>query len=302
MLSSRHAPVLDKGYAKLVGMMIDFEDLDAVADFSPGSRGVYLDVVPEDLTLDAQIARAARVSYAEGTKSVRSEAGLIDYLMRHRHTSPFEQVVFKFKLKMPLFVAQQWIRHRTARLNQESARYSVVKDEVYQPTLWRAQDDVNKQGSAGVIAGAAQADFDQERHENVREAFALYHHMLDHGVARELARTHLPVGTYTSMVWQMDLHNLMHFLSLRMDEHAQYEIRLYAQALYDLVQPLAPLAFASFENHVLGAVTFSGDEMALIREVLDYNTDIEDLEAALSERGVNKSRRREFLAKIGVTE
>lgn len=310
--------VLDKGYVKLVGVMTDFEDLAEVIVAQAeddGGEKFAMTAVPENLTFDAQIARAARVSYQEGTAQARSDAGLIDYLMRHRHTSPFEQVSFKFQLKMPLFVAQQWIRHRTAKLNQESARYSVIRDEFYVPDEDRiqGQHESNKQGSGDALDDLARSTTRWSIRMASGDSFDEYREMLDLGVARELARTVLPVGTYTSMVWQMDLHNLMHFLSLRMDEHAQWETRQYAQALYDLVQPLVPLAFSSFRNHVLDAVTFSADEVALIREAIEtayesFNEDtrksefVEELVDELSKIGLNASRRREFLNKIGDPE
>lgn len=277
--------VLNYGYVKLVGVMTDLDDQDAA-------------------TLDAQIARAARVSYQGGTSEKRDDAALIDYLLRHRHTSPFEQVVFKFELRMPLFVAQQWIRHRTARLNQESARYSVIADDVYVPgpNRVRGQHANNKQGSGGQLNDDEKYVAEHYIRKSTHESHGYYAELLDIGVARELARIVLPVGTFTSMVWQMDLHNLMHFLSLRLDEHAQWEIRQYAQALYDLVQPLAPLAFASFENHVLNAVTFSGDEMKFIRNAIAcYTSGGQELDERLEDDvpQLAASRRRELLAKIG---
>jgi len=212
---------------------------------------------------DQRIVQAARVSYGAGTKSYRQDRALIQYLMKHEHTSPFEQVQLTFHAKMPIFVARQWVRHRTARINEISGRYSVMKDEFYlpEPDMIRYQSDVNKQGRAEeplppdeAEAVIAQMQADQQR------AFNHYQEMLERGVAREIARTNLPLSLYTEWYWQIDLHNLLHFLALRLDSHAQYEIRAYAEAMATCAKAVAPLAYEAFEEHVLGGVRLSRSE------------------------------------------
>jgi thymidylate synthase (FAD) len=219
---------------------------------------------------DERVVQSARVSYGAGTKTYREDAGLIDYLLRNRHTSPFEQVVLTFHIKLPIFVARQWIRHRTARLNEISGRYSVMNDDFYIP----APEDVafqsadNKQGRS--------ASVDPEEAEKIRagleavqkKAYEAYRELTDRGIARELARINLPLSLYTEWYWQIDLHNLFHFLELRLDPHAQKEIRLYAEVLFDIAKKIAPRCCASFEEHVLKGVRFSGAEFAELRRRL----------------------------------
>jgi thymidylate synthase (FAD) len=236
-------PVLDKGFVRLLDYL--------------GS--------------DQRIVQAARVSYGEGTKSYRRDAGLIDYLLRNDHTSPFEQVIFTFHAKMPVFVARQWVRHRTARLNEISGRYSVMKDEFYVP----AGDDVaeqsedNKQGRVENPAGAELQESVRTRLADGQEtAYAEYTALLDDGVARELARVNLPLSLYTEWYWQIDLHNLFRFLKLRMDGHAQREIRAYATTMFEITKRVCPAACASFENHFLGSVRFSAVEWRALQEML----------------------------------
>lgn len=221
---------------------------------------------------DARIVQAARVSYGAGTKSVREDAALIDYLLRNEHSSPFEQVVFTFHLKMPIFVARQWVRHRTARLNEISGRYSVLQNECYIP----AEGDVaqqsadNKQGrEAQAVSELAAQKTRMLLKQGQEAAYSAYEELIDAGLARELARINLPLSLYTEMYWQIDLRNLFHFLKLRLDAHAQKEIREYAGALFAIVQKVAPLASASFANHILNAVRFSGEEMRDLRARLD---------------------------------
>jgi thymidylate synthase (FAD) len=220
---------------------------------------------------DERVVQAARVSYGEGTKSYREDAALIDYLLRHRHTSPFEQVILTFHIKLPIFVARQWIRHRTARLNEISGRYSVMKDDFYLP----APEDLalqgrdNKQGRSPEALEAGQAEGVRAALEKgQKEAYAAYSSLIDDGIARELARINLPLSLYTEWYWQIDLHNLFHFLSLRMDSHAQKEIRLYAEKLFEIAGKVAPRCCESFERHVLGGVTFSQDEFAELKKRL----------------------------------
>ncbi len=212
---------------------------------------------------DQRIVQAARVSYGAGTKSYRQDRGLINYLMKHEHTSPFEQVQLTFHAKMPIFVARQWVRHRTARLNEISGRYSVMKDEFYvpKPDMIRYQSDVNKQARADepLPLDEAEAVITQMQTDQ-QHLFNHYQEMLEQGVAREIARNNLPLSLYTEWYWQIDLHNLLHFLALRLDAHAQYEIRVYAQAMATCAKAVAPLAYEAFEEHVLGGVRLSRAE------------------------------------------
>lgn len=213
---------------------------------------------------DSRIVQSARVSYGKGTKSVREDEALIDYLMRHQHTSPFEQVVLTFHCKMPIFVARQWIRHRAARVNEISGRYSVMEDEFYLPeeTAIQYQNKDNRQGRdpQEVPAHLRQKVLDILT-KGQQVAYDDYQKMLADDIARELARINLPLSLYTQWYWQIDLHNLFHFLELRMDEHAQWEIRQYANVIADITRAVAPLAFRAFETHVVNAVRFSGSEI-----------------------------------------
>ncbi|ADI13179.1 FAD-dependent thymidylate synthase [Truepera radiovictrix] len=247
---------------------------------------------------DARIVQAARVSYGAGTKSTREDAQLIDYLMRQGHTSPFEQVVMTFHLKMPLFVARQWLRHRTARVNELSGRYSVLRDEFYVPEALRGQDESNKQGSAGALGEEANAQLLAELVASQARAYDTYEALLEAGVARELARINLPLSLYTEFYWQIDLHNLFHFLKLRLDPHAQREIRMYAEALLAFAKGVAPVACAAFEEHVLCAKTFSRGELELLRAAIDSGA----LQAALETSDLRASRRRELLEKLGFAD
>lgn len=220
---------------------------------------------------DERIAQAARVSYGEGTKQVRRDELLIDYLLRHQHTSPFEHVILEFHCKMPLFVARQWIRHRTARVNEISGRYSVMKDEFYLPAPEQVQfqSEDNKQGRSReeVPAELRKKVLDILSRDH-GEIYASYKQMLDDGIARELARINLPLSMYTEWYWQMDLHNLLHFLSLRMDNHAQWEIRQYADQIAELTKAVAPMAYKSFENHLLNGQRFSREEIEIIHKLI----------------------------------
>ena len=236
-------PVLDKGFVRLVDYY--------------GS--------------DQRIVQAARVSYGEGTKTVSQDAALIDYLLRHQHTSPFEQVVCTFHLKMPIFVARQWVRHRTARMNEVSGRYSIMKDEFYVPDAdcVAGQSVNNKQGREDEPLPPPQAEKIRRDFEaGQKEAYTAYSGMLEEGLARELARINLPLALYTEFYWQMDLHNLFRFLKLRLDSHAQYEIREYAKVLLEMIRKVCPLATASFENNMERGVTFTGEEMDALRAIL----------------------------------
>lgn len=221
---------------------------------------------------DERIVQSARVSYGAGTKTVREDRGLINYLMKNWHTSPFEQVQLTFHAKMPIFVARQWVRHRTARLNEISGRYSIMKDEFYVPSPGqvRFQSSTNKQGRGDEALSPDEAArviqlFEQEQ----RSIYGNYEDVIEKGVARELARMNLPLSLYTEWYWNIDLHNLFHFLRLRMDAHAQYEIRAYAEAMAGCAKAVAPLAYEAFEEHVLGSMTFSRGECRAIAAMLD---------------------------------
>ena len=221
---------------------------------------------------DQRIVQAARVSYGDGTKTVSQDGALIDYLLRHQHTSPFEQVVFTFHLKMPIFVARQWVRHRMGRMNEVSGRYSIMKDEFYVPetSCISAQSKDNKQGRALESLPKSEAEKIQETFvKGQQESYSDYSKMVEDGLAREIARINLPLSLYTEFYWQMDLHNLFHFLKLRLDSHAQYEIREYAKVILEMVRKVCPLATASFENDMQNSVNFTGEEMEALRAVLN---------------------------------
>ena len=228
IILDREFPVLDHGFVRLV-------------DYLGG---------------DERIVTAARVSYGPGTKSIREDKTLIHYLMRNLHTSPFEQVILTFHAKMPIFVARQWVRHRTARLNEISGRYSVMVDEFYLPDIGhiRKQSKRNKQGRAV-------EDLPLDLQERVLEilkhdqstAYTSYQELLRDDIARELARINLPLSVYTQWYWQIDLHNLFHFLKLRLDKHAQWEIRQYAEVMSRMARAVAPVAFEAFEEYILYA-------------------------------------------------
>ena len=227
-------------------------------------------LAPAGQTADSAIVQAARVSYGAGTKKVNEDRGLIRYLLRHRHTTPFEMVEFKFHVAMPIFIARQWIRHRTANVNEYSARYSLVPDRFYAPTRddVRAQSVLNRQGGDEPIddeTAGAFADY-LEKAESLHED---YLKLTERGLARELARIGLPQSVYTEWYWKIDLHNLLHFLSLRLDSHAQKEIRDYAEAMLRLVEPIVPMTIEAFRDYRLGAVSLTRLEVEAIRSGAD---------------------------------
>src|SRR5690606_36031841 len=223
---------------------------------------------------DAAITQAARVSYGRGTKAVSNDEGLIRYLMRHWHSTPFEMCEVKFHVKLPMFVARQWIRHRTANVNEYSARYSILDREFYipEPQHLAAQSRMNNQGRGAVLEGAEAARVLETLRHDAGTAYDHYEAMLSQenqqGLARELARMNLPANVYTQWYWKVDLHNLFHFLRLRADPHAQYEIRAYAEALCDVARDWVPAAWAAFEDYRLGAATLSAQMLAGIRRRL----------------------------------
>jgi len=223
-------------------------------------------LVPEGQTADSAIVQAARVSYGEGTKKVSEDRGLIRYLLRHRHTTPFEMVEFKFHVRLPIFVARQWIRHRTANVNEYSARYSIVPDRFYRPSTdaIRQQSTANRQGGESVVDDATAAAF-SDYIEHANEQHATYMSLTERGVARELARIGLPQSAYTEWYWKCDLHNTLHFLALRLDSRAQMEIRAYAQAMLDLIAPIAPVTIEAWRDYALGAMRLTRLEVEAIR-------------------------------------
>lgn len=216
---------------------------------------------------DQSIVQAARVSYAAGTRAVSDDRTLIRYLMRHRHTTPFEMVELKFLVRVPMDCWRQWIRHRTASINETSTRYSIAIDATATtpPTAWRKQSTTNRQGSEGSFDEAAGAELTAEEAAFHGQARLLYQKRLAQGVAREQARKDLPLSTYTEAYWKIDLHNLLHFLELRMDDLAQWEIRQYARTMgHEIVRPLLPLVWEAFNDYRLEAMTLS----RLDREVI----------------------------------
>lgn len=270
-LLGKRIDCLDKGFVRLIDVMGD----------------------------DAAIVQAARVSYGSGTKKVLEDRGLIRYLLRHAHTTPFEMVEFKFHVKLPIFVARQWIRHRTANVNEYSGRYSEMKDEFYTPNPQdiRPQSILNKQGRSedtlpeGMAEQAANAF-----KAGQDEAYSQYQEFLELGIAREIARINLPVSNYTEWYWKIDLHNLFHFLRLRIDSHAQYEIRVFAEAIAELVKPFVPHAWEAFEDYVLNAHRMTAPELKVMKHLLGSMEFPSD--EALAELGLKGREAVEFKDKM----
>ena len=248
---------------------------------------------------DAAITQAARVSYGRGTRAVSNDEGLIRYLMRHWHSTPFEMCEVKFHVKLPVFVARQWIRHRTANVNEYSARYSILDREFYipAPDQLAAQSTVNNQGRGAVLEGAEAARVLDLLREDAMRSYDHYEGMLSQdgqqGLARELARMNLPANIYTQWYWKIDLHNLFHFLRLRADAHAQYEIRVYAEAMCEIVKDWVPLAYGAFEDYRLGAVQLSGKGAQVLKRRLAGEVVTQDTS------GMSKGEWREFEAEWG---
>lgn len=229
---------------------------------------------------DSSIVQSARVSYGKGTKSVREDTTLIRYLMRHQHTSPFEMVELKFHIRLPIFVARQWIRHRTANVNEYSGRYSEMTDDFYIPEQEqiRTQDEVNKQGrSDKQFDDVTSREVIQSMEQHQKESYNEYLNYLEKGVAREIARINLPLSSYTEWYWKIDLHNLFRFLKLRLDWHAQYEIRVYAEVIASIVKELYPISYQAFSDYVLNSVTFSYAELSKIKNIFK-NVNLENLD------------------------
>ncbi len=249
---------------------------------------------------DAAICQAARVSYGKGTKSVQNDAGLIRYLMRHWHSTPFEMCEIKLHVKLPVFVARQWIRHRTANVNEYSARYSILDREFYipQPDQLAAQSTANAQGRGVVLQGAEAARVLEILKSDSARAYDHYEEMLaegddKQGLARELARMNLPANIYTQWYWKVDLHNLFHFLRLRADAHAQYEIRIYAEAIAAVVADWVPAASQAFEDYRMGGVTLSTKAIDCVKRMIKGERVTQETS------GMSKGEWREFEGVIG---
>ena len=243
---------------------------------------------------DSAICQAARVSYGKGTKSVQNDEGLIRYLMRHWHSTPFEMCEIKLHVKLPVFVARQWIRHRTANVNEYSARYSILDREFYipAPEHINAQSVVNNQGRGDVLEGEEAARVLEILKADSTRAYDHYEEMISQdgqdGLARELARMNLPANIYTQWYWKVDLHNLFHFLRLRADSHAQYEIRVYADAICKVVADWVPAAYSAFEDYRLGGAQLSGKAVDCVRRMLKGE------EITQETSGMSKGEWREF--------
>ncbi len=272
-------PVLDHGFVRVVDYMGD----------------------------DAAIVQAARVSYGKGTRQLRGDTGLINYLLRHRHTTPFEMCEIKYHVKLPIFVARQWIRHRTANVNEYSARYSILEKEFYipAPEHLATQSADNRQGRGETLEGAAAQRVLELLESDAAQAYAHYEEMLNErsdgtvidqgraGLARELARMNLPLNIYTQWYWKIDLHNLLHFLSLRADPHAQYEIRAYAEAMLETLRRWVPATYDAFESYVLEGAQLSGGGLAVVRRLLAGER------VTQAESGLSKREWRELMATLG---
>ena len=253
---------------------------------------------------DEEVENAARISYGKGTRKVSQTRNLIRYLIRHKHTSPLEMCEVKFHIKLPIFIMRQLVRHRTANLNEYSGRYSIMSDEYYLPEAdyLQKQSTTNNQGREEAIPQKGLLQFEFNRMYD--GAQIAYENLLNFELTKELARAVLPVANYTECIWKIDLHNFFHFVKLRADKHAQREIQDYANAMYELVKPKFPLCCEAFEDYNRDAVTFSKQEMNVIRELLEC-TDTKAALAGMSikagtlEHQLGKRERTEFLEKIG---
>ena len=263
-------PVLDHGFVRVIDYMGD----------------------------DAAVVQAARVSYGAGTKHVSNDEGLIRYLMRHWHSTPFEMCELKLHVKLPVFVARQWIRHRTANVNEYSARYSILDREFYipAPEVLAAQSTVNNQGRGATLEGEEAARVLDILKADAARCYDHYEQMISdegqQGLARELARMNLPANVYTQWYWKTDLHNLLHFLRLRADAHAQYEIRVYAETIGDLVADWVPLTWKAFQDYRMGGATLSATALDCIRRMLKGE------EVTQESSGMSKGEWREFRSVI----
>ncbi len=255
-LSNKTINCLDKGHVTLIDVMPR--------------------LVPDDQkTADGAIVQAARVSYGDGTKTINEDRGLIRYLMRHQHTTPLEMVEFKFRMKLPICIARQAIRHRTSNVNEVSGRYSVLPDEFYipDPDDVRSQSKTNKQGGDELVSQKEAELFRMDLEQISAQAYELYQSYIDKGVSREQARMMLPVNLYTEWYWKIDLHNLLHFLALRCDAHAQKEIRVFGDAILSLIRPIVPFSCEAWDDYhpMRGAVKFTRLEIEALRKYVSEN-------------------------------
>ena len=275
-------PVLDHGFVRVVDYMGD----------------------------DTSIVQAARVSYGKGTKKVSTDSGLIKYLMRHRHSTPFEMCEIKYHVKLPIFVARQWIRHRTANVNEYSARYSILDKEFYIPDKQHlaAQSESNRQGRGSLINGKQADEILNLLKEDAQRNYDDYEKMLNQkydgtvidenkqGLARELARMNLTLNAYTQWYWKTDLLNLLNFLSLRADSHAQYEIRAYADVMIDSLKRWVPLAYESFMDYRVGAMELSSKGKSVVKKMMKGE------KCTIKDSGLSKREWNELMGSLGFTE
>jgi len=275
-------PVLDHGFIRVVDYMGD----------------------------DSSIVQAARVSYGKGTKKVSTDAGLIKYLMRHRHSTPFEMCEIKYHVKLPIFIARQWIRHRTANVNEYSARYSILDKEFYLPEKEHlaAQSSTNRQGRGQVINGKQADDILKILKDDAQRNYENYEKLLNEkfdgsvidedkdGLARELARMNLTLNTYTQWYWKTDLLNLLNFLSLRADSHAQYEIRAYADIMLDTVKRWVPITYEAFMDYRVGGIELSAKSKQVIQKM------IKGEKCKYEDSGLSKREWNELMSSFGFTE
>jgi len=257
---------------------------------------------------DTSIVQSARVSYGKGTKQISNDKGLIKYLMRHRHSTPFEMCEIKFHIKLPIFIARQWIRHRTANVNEYSARYSILDKEFYipSPENLAAQSATNNQGRGDALTNEEASNVIDILRRDAEQTYSNYETLLNEnssgetiddnkaGIARELARMNLTLNTYTQWYWKIDLNNLLHFLALRADGHAQYEIRVYADAMLDIVRKWVPLTYAAFEDYRVGGTEVSAKEINLIKKL------IKGEKVSFEEEGLSKREWAELQRKFDI--
>ena len=258
---------------------------------------------------DSSIVQSARVSYGKGTKKISNDKGLIKYLMRHRHSTPFEMCEIKFHIKLPIFIARQWIRHRTANVNEYSARYSILDKEFYIPSAENlaAQSAINNQGRGDALTDDEASNVIQILKKDAEQTYSNYETLLNEssegniidesksGIARELARMNLTLNTYTQWYWKIDLNNLLHFLALRADDHAQYEIRVYADAMLDIVKKWVPLTYEAFEDYRIGGTELSAKEVNLMRKLLKGD------KVSFEEEGLSKREWSELQRKFEIS-
>ena len=274
-------PVLDHGFVRVVDYMGD----------------------------DNSIVQSARVSYGKGTKKVSTDAGLIKYLMRHRHSTPFEMCEIKYHVKLPIFIARQWIRHRTANVNEYSARYSILDKEFYIPSIENiaSQSTINNQGRGEVLSSEEASNVISILKADAEQTYANYESLLNEsseggvldenksGIARELARMNLTLNTYTQWYWKIDLNNLLHFLALRADDHAQYEIKVYADAMLDIVKKWVPITYGAFDDYRVGGTELSAKEVNFLRKL------IKGEKPSFEEEGISKREWAELQKKFDLS-